>query len=224
MHSGEPRSIELFVLDDHAIVRRGIAQLAAEVPWIAGCRSAASLEEALAELAIVGADVAVVDLSLHGASGMVAIDTLLERFPSMRIVVFSLYGDPVHCTRAFERGAHAFVSKNDSNEELIEAIASVAKGGTYIGQSVQRLVASGVARPHDQTPDALAMTLTPREREILKLIGQGLASAEVAFELERSVKTVEAHKANMREKLGLRTNQQLLQFAAKWMQFGAPEV
>lgn len=214
--------IDLLVLDDHAIVRHGLLQLAAQVPWIKNCRAGATVEEALALMNEQDFDVAVVDLSLGAASGMDAIGELQERRPSLRVVVLSMHSDPMHWERAFERGANAFVAKDDATEQLIEAIERVAGGGTYMGARIQSALAGrfgGAGREHAPRPEALVARLTPREREILKFIGNGLSAAEVAFELERSVKTVEAHKANLREKLGLRSNQLLLQFAAVWVQF-----
>ncbi|RVU46389.1 response regulator transcription factor [Rubrivivax rivuli] len=214
--------IALLVLDDHAIVRHGLLQLAAQVPWIKACRAAASLDEALALMNERTFDVAVVDLSLGGASGMDAIGELQERWPALRVVVLSMHSDPMYWERAFERGVHAFVAKDDATEQLVEAIARVAQGGIYMGARIQSALAGrfgAAGRACAPRPEALVARLTPREREILEFIGKGLSAAEVAFELERSVKTVEAHKAKLREKLGLRSNQLLLQFAARWVQF-----
>jgi DNA-binding NarL/FixJ family response regulator len=220
----EPRrDIDLLVLDDHAIVRHGLTQLAAQAPWIKTCRAAATLEQALALMNEQAFDVAVVDLSLGGASGLDAIGELIERWPPLRVVVLSMHSDPMHWERAFERGAHAFVAKDDATEQLLAAIERVAGGGIYMSQRIQSALAgrvSGAGRASPPSPESQVARLTPREREILELIGKGLSASEVAFELERSVKTVEAHKANLREKLGLRSNQLLLQFAAKWVQFG----
>ena len=133
-----------------------------------------------------------------------------------------MHSDLMHWERAFERGAHAFVAKDDATEQLIEAIERVAEGGTYMGARIQSALAGrfgATGRESTARPETLVARLTPREREILEFIGKGLSAAEVAFELERSVKTVEAHKANLREKLGLHSNQRLLQFAARWVQF-----
>jgi DNA-binding NarL/FixJ family response regulator len=215
-------SIDLLVLDDHAIVRQGVMMLVQQHEWIARCRGAASIEEAMHLMEEAPADVAVVDLSLKRESGLNAIESLLLRWPGLPIVVLSMHADPIHRQRALQRGAKGFVAKDDASEELAEALRQAVAGERYLSTSVRSArigEASGAGHAMTMTYDEVLAQLTKRERQVLALVGRGRSAAEVAAEIGRSVKTVEAHRNNLREKLGLKNNRQLLQFSALWTQF-----
>ena len=219
------RPIELLVLDDHAIVRQGVMMLVQELSWITRCRGAASIDEAVGLMEQAAADAAVVDLSLKRQSGLDAIGTLLGRWPALRIVVLSMHADPIHCQRAQQRGALGFVAKDDASEELAEALRRAVAGQRYLSSSV-RSMPIGSPSSDDRLPlgiDAAVAQLTQRERQVLAMIGRGRSTAQVALELGRSVKTVEAHRNNLREKLGLKNSRQLLQFSARWTRFDESE-
>lgn len=214
--------LELLVLDDHAIVRQGVRMLVQQLPEVMRCRDAANLAEATRLLEQAPADVAVVDLSLKGQSGLSAITALLARWPTLRIVVLTMHADRIHCQRALARGAKGFVAKEDANDELCQAILCAARGVTFLSSTLKSARLSGALGSDVRNVEGLAAAtsqLTARERQVLEQIGVGRSMAEISAELGRSVKTIEAHRNNLRAKLGLRNNQQLLQFSAKWMQF-----
>lgn len=219
-------AIDLLVLDDHAIVRQGVMLLLQQQPWPARCRGAASIEEALQLMMEAPADAAVVDLSLKRQSGLDAIEALLRGWPGLPIVVLTMHVDALHCQRALQRGALGFVAKDDASDELAEAVQRTVAGQRYLSTSVRTLRIGDPAHAANAQllgfEDALAL-LTQREREVLALIGRGLSAAEAAAQLGRSVKTVETHRNNLREKLGLKNNRQLLQISARWAQFDGAE-
>jgi DNA-binding NarL/FixJ family response regulator len=222
MTSARPSPIDLLILDDHAIVRQGVMLLAQQHDWIGRCRGAASLDEATQLLEESPADVAVVDLSLKGQSGLDAIEKLLQRWPDLPIVVLSMHADALHCHRALQRGAMGFVAKDDATDELSQALMKAVARERYLSSSVRTLnIGDPAAQNHVQllSFDDAVGRLTKRERQVLSLVGRGRSAAEAAAELGRSVKTVEAHRNNLREKLGLKNNRQLLQFSARWIQF-----
>jgi DNA-binding NarL/FixJ family response regulator len=217
-----PQPIELLILDDHAIVRQGVMLLAQQHAWIGRCRGAASLDEALRLLEQTPADAAVVDLSLKGQSGLDAIEKLLQRWPALPIVVLSMHADALHCHRALQRGAMGFVAKDDASEELTQALQQALARERYLSTSVRALNMGDPNKPEHLRSlsfDDAVGRLTKRERQVLDLVGRGRSAAEAAAELGRSVKTVESHRNNLREKLGLKNNRQLLQFSARWIQF-----
>jgi DNA-binding NarL/FixJ family response regulator len=215
------RPIDLLVLDDHAIVRQGVMLLVQQHDWISRCRGAASIDEAMRLMEQAPADAAVVDLSLKRQSGLDAIKCLLSRWPTLAIVVLSMHADPISCHRALRQGAMGFVAKDDASDELAEALKRAIARERYLSNSVRPLrigdpVAAG--QPTTFALDAALARLTARERQVLDLLGRGRSAAQVAAEIGRSVKTVEAHRNNLREKLGLENNRQLLQFSARWVQ------
>lgn len=213
--------IDVLILDDHAIVRQGVMLLLRQQDWIGRCRDVSSLAEALQSMQATPAQVAIVDLSLKRQSGFNAIESLLQGWPGLPIVVLSMHADAIHCHRALQRGAIGFVAKDDASDELAEALACALAGRRYLSSSVRSLRV-GEGAHEDLVPlmgldDSMAQ-LTKREREVLRLVARGRSAAEAAAELGRSVKTVEAHRTNLREKLGLKNNRQLLQFSARWIQ------
>lgn len=214
--------VDLLILDDHAIVRQGVMMLLQQHDWIVRCRGAANVEEAVALMEQAPANAALVDLSLKRQSGFGAIERLLQRWPALPIVVLSMHADAIHCHRALQRGARGFVAKDDASDELAQALKKAVAGERYLSTSVRSLRV-GEPGAADHLPalsfDGELPQLTKREREVLVLVGRGRSAAEAAAELGRSVKTVEAHRNNLREKLGLKNNRQLLQFSARWIQF-----
>lgn len=222
MTPGPAEPIDVLILDDHAIVRQGVMLLLRQHDWVGRCHGVASLAEALQALEAAPAQVAIVDLSLKRQSGFNAIESLRQRWPDLPIVVLSMHADAIHCHRALQRGAIGFVAKDDASDELAEALACALAGRRFLSSAVRSLRV-GEGAPDDLVPllgldDGLAQ-LTKREHEVLRLVARGRSAAEVAAELGRSVKTVEAHRNNLREKLGLKNNRQLLQFSARWIQF-----
>ena len=137
-----------------------------------------------------------------------------------------MHADAIHCHRALQRGAMCFVAKDDASDELAEALQKAMAGVRFLSSSVRSL-RIGESTSADHIPglsqDNELPQLTKREREVLVLVGRGRSAAEAAAELGRSVKTVESHRTNLREKLGLKNNRQLLQFSARWIQFDDPE-
>lgn len=226
MTDAPARPIDLLILDDHAIVRQGVMLLVQQHDWIGRCRGAASTDEAMRLMEEAPADAAIVDLSLKQHSGLDGIESLLLRWPKLPIVVLSMYADALHCHRALQRGAMGFVAKDDASDELAEALKRALARERYLSSSVRSLrigdAAGGDPAQSMSFDDALAQ-LTQRERQVLVQVGRGRSAAEIALDLGRSVKTVEAHRTNLREKLGLKNNRQLLQLAARWVQFDAAE-
>lgn len=211
--------IQLLVLDDHEIVRQGVMLLLRQLPWIADCRGAASTDDALRLLDERPADAAVVDLSLKRESGLDAIERLLQRHPALCLVVLTMHADALHRECALQRGARGFVAKDDAADELAEALQRTLDGHRYVSRSAQaRRVGDDAGALQPWPMEAAVARLTARERQVLALIGRGQSAAEVATALGRSIKTVEAHRNNLREKLGLRNNRELLQFSARWTQ------
>ncbi len=226
MNPSAPHPVDLLILDDHAIVRQGVTLLLQQHDWITRCRGAASIEEAVQLMAAAPANAAVVDLSLKRQSGFSAIEQLLQRWPGLPIVVLSMHADAIHCHRALQRGALCFVAKDDASDELAQALQHAMAGERYLSSSVRALRIGEDTRANhipSLSLDGELPQLTKREREVLVLVGRGHSAAQAAAELGRSVKTVESHRTNLREKLGLKNNRQLLQFSARWIQFDDPD-
>lgn len=215
-----PVKNRIMIVDDHVIVRQGIAQLVNREPDLDVCQEAGDADSALAVLREQTVDLAIVDISLPGTSGIELVKLIRDAYPAIPVLVMSMHDEALYSDRAFRAGAKGYVMKQEATEKLLAAIRKILNGGVYVSDRmqtvmVQRFLNSGV----DETVSFID-NLTDREFEILRMIGQGLTVAEIADKLGRSAKTVEAHRANLREKLGLKRAAELARFATQWVERG----
>ena len=215
-----PVKARILIVDDHVIVRQGIAQLVNREPDLDVCQEAGDADSALALLKETPVDLAIVDISLPGTSGIELVKLIRDSLPQLPVLVMSMHDEALYSDRAFRAGAKGYVMKQEATEKLLAAIRKILNGGVYVSDRmqtvmVQRFLNSGV----DETVSFID-NLTDREFEILRMIGQGLTVAEIADKLGRSAKTVEAHRANLREKLGLKRAAELARFATQWVERG----
>ncbi len=215
-----PAKARIMIVDDHVIVRQGIAQLVNREPDLDVRYEAGDADSAVALLAAEPVDLAIVDISLPGTSGLELVKMMHAQKPSLPILMMSMHDEALYSDRAFRAGAKGYVMKQEATERLLMAIRKILNGGVYVSDRmqtvmVQRFLSSGM----DQKVSFID-NLTDREFEILRMIGQGLTVSEIAAKLGRSVKTVEAHRANLREKLGLKRAAELARFATQWAERG----
>ena len=215
-----PVKARILIVDDHVIVRQGIAQLVNRELDLDVCAEAGDADSAIAVLRDTQVDLAIVDISLPGTSGIELVKLMRDAQPQLPVLVMSMHDEALYSDRAFRAGAKGYVMKQEATEKLLAAIRKILNGGVYVSDRmqtvmVQRFLNSGV----DETVSFID-NLTDREFEILRMIGQGLTVAEIADKLGRSAKTVEAHRANLREKLGLKRAAELARFATQWVERG----
>lgn len=205
------------VVDDHAIVLHGLKELINNEPDLEVTLTADSAERALEILREHLPDIVVTDISLPGLSGLELIKELTRLRPGLPTLVLSMHDELVHGERALRAGAKGYLVKQEAPEKVIEAIRKVLAGERYLSERMQALLAhKGSGRRANQPPSVLS-SLTDREHEIFRLVGIGLGTSEIALKLNRSVKTIEAHRANLKQKLGLRNAHELNRFAANWV-------
>ncbi len=204
------------IVDDHAIVLHGLKELINSESDLEVTMTADSAERALEILKEQRPDIVVTDISLPGLSGLELIKELTRLYSGLPALVLSMHDELVHGERAFRAGAKGYLVKQEAPENVIKAIRKVLAGERYLSERMQTLLAHKVrGRPANQ-PVSVLSSLTDREHEIFRLIGIGLGTSEIAAKLNRSVKTVEAHRANLKQKLGLRNAYELNRFAVNW--------
>lgn len=212
--SGQPSQVLL--VDDHPILRHGIAQLIGRDPELAVCGEAGTPEEAMSLLADRPVDIMVVDLSLEHRSGLDLIRAARQRHPQVRSLVLSMHDERLHAKRALRAGARGYVMKQEATRKIVAALRSVRAGNIYLSESIatdllERLATGTLAHGDAATPQVQG--LSDRELEVLRLIARGLKTGEIARTLNRSVHTVETHRAGIKRKLGLRTSAELAKAA-----------
>lgn len=213
MSTGAPRLILL--IEDHPIVRAGcrrVLQSRAGIMLIeANCAA-----EGLRLNREQRPDLIVLDLNLPDANGLDLLRQLRGETPSAKVLVFSMYEDPTFVAHALEAGATGYVAKNDDPDMLLEAIDSVAQGRTYLGHTV----AQGLALMNLRGSGGVLASLSPREREVLELLGEGRSLSEISARLEISYRTVANISSQLKHKLGVATASALVKLAVEHRRAG----
>lgn len=204
------------IIDDHPIVRRGLAELVDSMPDLETVGEAESYTGALELLERTATDVAIVDLSLDGSSGLDLLSEIRSRFPSVKAIVFSIHDAELYAPRALRAGAAGFVSKTQPCEDLLVAIRALTEGEIYVApdvaQRILRRMSSGRARAEGGVE-----LLSDRELQVFELVGRGQTTGEIAKALHLSPKTVETHRQRIKAKLGIDSGTKLLIRAAQWV-------
>ncbi|MFO7326115.1 MAG: response regulator transcription factor [Pseudomonadota bacterium] len=209
MSSGQ--IVTVLLVDDHAVVREGYRRLLGNSPSIRVVGEAADAQSAYLAWQEHRPDVTVMDIALPGASGIEALRRIRAREPEARVLMFSMYEDPVFASRALQAGARGYVTKAAAPQVLVEAVLAVAAGKAFIVPSVAQELALRSLAPEGGS----AESLSPREFEVLRMLVDGKSVNEIAQSLGLTPKTVANHQSSLRQKLGAGSAVQLLQAAAR---------
>lgn len=202
--------IEILVADDHALVRRGLRQLAAETDDLTVGGEAASADECLERIEERRWDALVLDLSLPGGHGLDLLRAVKSRRPRLPVLILTVHSEAQYAARALRAGAAGYLTKESAPEQLIEAVRRVVRGGRYVSPAVAEALAVGLAP--DRPPHE---TLSEREYQVLRMLASGRTVSEVAAELGLSVKTVSTYRTRILEKMNLRTTAELTHYAVR---------
>jgi DNA-binding NarL/FixJ family response regulator len=202
--------LRVVLADDHVTVRHGLRLLLDAQPDLTVVGEADDGRAALQRVQELDPDVVVMDISMPGMSGLSATRVLKEARPRVAIVVLTRHADDAYLHEMLRAGAAAFVLKQSSSTELLQAIRAAAAGGQYLDANVTSRVTGGLLARDSKRAGP---RLTDREAEVLRMIARGYSNKEIASQLDLSVKTIEVHKANGMRKLGFRGRADIVQFA-----------
>jgi len=197
--------IRVLIADDHKIVRDGLKGILAATADIQVAAEAAGGDEALALVRANDYDVALVDMSMPGLSGIDLVKRLRAEKPKLRLLVLSMHGEHQYAARALKAGASGYLTKDSASEQLLGAIRKVAAGGVHISEAAAASIVSQQKASHE--------ALSDREFEVMRLLVEGLGPTEIGERLHLSVKTVSTHKTRILEKLGLGSTAELVRYA-----------
>jgi DNA-binding NarL/FixJ family response regulator len=208
----------ILIVDDHPVVREALAIRIGAEPDLEVCGEAADLEEALHAAASTRPDVAVIDLSLKYSSGIDLIKKLKAKHRKLLIIVWSMYSEDLYAERVLRAGARGYINKEQATGKIIEAIRQVLNGSVYLSPALtERPLERAIGRStRTRSPRYAINLLSNRELDVLRLIGQGLKTSEIAAQLHLSKKTVETYRDRIREKLTLSDGAELSRFAMRW--------
>lgn len=224
MNSNPPRKqekIRIMMVDDHPIVREGMAQLLNAEKDLDLCCEAGTSEEALAKLATCNPCLIIVDILLNKDSGLTLIKTLRHRTPKVALLVLSLHDESIYAERALRAGANGYLMKDEATRNVLLAVRTVLAGEIYLSTAMHKRIAERLAQPVICTTSHIA-GVTDREFEILHLLGLGFGTRQISEKLNRSIKTIETHRAKLKEKLNLKTSVELVRFATLWLEDESP--
>ncbi|MCK9204906.1 MAG: response regulator transcription factor [Bacteroidales bacterium] len=214
------QSIQVFLVDDHQIIRDGLTNMLHDAGDILLCGCAPDVPHALEMISQAHPDIVITDLSLPGKSGIDLIRKVTELYPAIRILVLSMYISEDYIFNALQAGAWGYLPKQDTTKaELFKAIRTLYKGEQYfsdsLAQTITRIYSHAIRKVTAPESVTRAQTLTLRESEILRLYAEGLSNQEISEKLNISVRTVETHKNNIMQKYNFRSTVDMVKFAIR---------
>ncbi len=213
----------IVVVDDHPVFRQGVRALLQEEADICICGEADEPHKALQVIAATKPDLVTLDLSLKQASGLNVLKDIMAQFPQTKVLIISMHDELVFAPRALKAGASGYLMKEVVVDTFMTAIRKVLSGDVYLSAKLSSQLLSRFATGGPKITSPID-SLSDRELEVLTLIGSGLRTREVAEHLHLSIKTVEAHCSNLKEKLKLKNASELLYYAMSWVQNGKGEM
>ncbi len=212
----DTRPAKIVVVDDHPIMRMGLRQLLESAPTLQVCGEAGSHEEALRIIEEnKPVDLVVVDISLPDRGGLELIRDLKVSDPAIRTLVVSSHDEKVYAERVLRAGGRGYLMKDRAPEQLLAAIEEVRRGGVFLSPAMTSRLMETLAGRRSDSPVA---GLTDRELEVFRAIGEGRSSREISGQLGVSIRTIDAHRAHIKDKLGLRDATELSYEAIRWVE------
>ena len=205
----------ILIVDDHPLVRTGLAQLIGDCPDLEVCGEAGDMAEALRQIDALDPDLAIIDLSLAGGSGLDLIEHIKARGRDILMLVASMHDETLYAERVLAAGARGYINKQEAQERIVHAIRHVLGGKVYLSEKMTERLISGMVDSAGEKRNI--ESLSNRELQVFEMIGRGIATGQIAYQLNLSVKTIETHQAHIKKKLGLETAHELTQRAIRWV-------
>ena len=215
------KKTRVMIVDDHPIMRHGLAQLIDAQPELEVCSWAGTAAEALAAIPEKKPELALLDISLPDRNGLELLKDLQVIYPEVSVLMVSMHDESLYAERALRAGAKGYIMKEEAADKLIEAIRTVLDGKIYVSVEMSARIIEMFSGSNGKSSAAPLSRLTDRELEVFEEIGRGKATREVAEMLGISVRTIDAHRAHLKKKLGMKDGSELVRYAVRWVETGA---
>jgi DNA-binding NarL/FixJ family response regulator len=212
---------KILLVDDHPLVREWLSNLINEEADLEVCGQAGSAREALGLIGSLSPQIAVVDISLEGGSGLELIKDLQAQHPQVKTLVLSMHDETLYAERAMRAGAVGYIMKREATSKVLDAIRTVAGGGLFYSNAVNSLLAQKIVQGTATKPTAVEI-LSDRELEVFQLLGRGLSPRQVSEQMKVSFKTVHGYCARIKDKLNLANINELIFQAVRWHESQQP--
>jgi DNA-binding NarL/FixJ family response regulator len=210
------RKSRVLIVDDHPLVREGLANLINAQHDLMVCGEAEGSTQAITRIRKAQPDVALIDISLKNESGLELVKDLRSQFPQVALIVLSMHDEALYAERALRAGARGYVMKREASKNVLASIRRVLEGGVYVSGRVASRMALRLGSPGEAASSSPVERLSDRELEIFRLLGQGRTTSQIASDLNLSLKTVQAYCARAKEKFGVTSLTELLRAALRW--------
>jgi DNA-binding NarL/FixJ family response regulator len=214
--NSNPTKIRVLLVDDHDVVRKGVASLINAEPDLEVCGEADSVDSAMQAIAQTQPNLVLVDMSLKHSDGLDLLQRMKAQYPDIIAMVLSMYDETIYAERSLRAGAKGYVRKVELAETIMKAIRRVLAGQVYVSDSVSALLLQRMSGAKSRSSEAPAEALSDRELQVVRCIGRGLSNREIAEELFISVKTVESHREHIKQRLNLASSGDLLRYAIEF--------
>jgi DNA-binding NarL/FixJ family response regulator len=214
------KDLRIYIVDDHPLMRKGMAMTLDSEMGFTVCGQAVSAEDAMSEIQSLKPDVAVVDISLPGMSGIELIKHLLGFLPELKILVVSRHDEELYAERAIRAGAKGYLMKLEAGDTIVSAIRQIMNGGLFLSNKIGSKIIMKLTSGQQHDADNPLGILSDRELEVFELTGKGLSTKEIAERLFVSVKTIESYRARIKDKLQITTANDFIRRAVKWVEEG----
>ena len=212
------KPLTFLVVDDHPVFRQGLVALISSDDRYQVCAEAGTAAETLAALERAVPDIALIDISLVGQNGLDLVKTLKAAHPEILVLIISMHDEVIYAERALKAGARGYVMKQEAASVMLDAIKTVLSGKIYVSPTMRDRLLETMFNVRDETESPSVERLSDRELGVLDLMGQGYGAAEIAKMLNLSVKTVNAYRDHIKDKLHIDGAGDLRRFAVKWVQ------
>jgi DNA-binding NarL/FixJ family response regulator len=214
--TSQPKKCRVLLVDDHPIVRQGLALLIDREPDLCVCGEAESAHAAFHAIATLLPDLVVLDISLSGPDGLDVLKEIRMKTTNLPVLILSMHDESIYAERAMRAGANGYIMKQEATDKVLVAIRRILQGEVYVSDRLTSTMLQQYVRGASQAKTSPLVNLTDRELEVFRLIGEGHGTRQIADELHLSVKTIESYQAHIKEKLALRNARELVQHAIEW--------
>jgi DNA-binding NarL/FixJ family response regulator len=210
------RKTRIFIVDDHPIVREGLALMMNREPDLMVCGEAEEASSALQAIPTLRPDFLIVDISLSGPDGLDLLKSIRARYPTLPVLILSMHDESIYAARALRAGANGYIMKQEATERVLVAVRQILTQKVYVSDRIANRMLQQYIKGSVSEKQSPIAELSDRELEVFRLIGEGHGTRMIAEELHLSVKTVESYQAHIKEKLSLKNGRELVQRAIQW--------
>jgi DNA-binding NarL/FixJ family response regulator len=215
-NAGRPCKKSVFVVDDHPLLRQGLALLINQQQDLQVCGEAEEAHAAMQAIAQKRPDILIVDISLSGPDGLDLLKNVRATYPDLPVLILSMHDEAIYAERALRARANGYIMKQEATEKVLVAVRRILNGEVYVSDRMANKMLQQYIGGAPSAIQSRISSLSDRELEVFCLIGEGRGTREIAEELHLSIKTVETYQAHIKEKLSLRSGRELIQHAIQW--------